>query len=132
MTKLFCIGRFAHVGALAAIIMFAAGSTAALASGESRDENSPVAEATITNMQEGDSLLVHTQSPTQNTVCADSHGTTDVVVKYDDNETNISPGHCALLEAGHISARAGGEGTTHVTVHGGGNAGGGGHEGKGE
>ena len=127
MTDMFSIRRMAQVGTLAAIVAFAAGSTAALAAGESRDENSPVAEATITNMEE-DTTLVDTKSAAMHTVCADQHGTTNVVVSYDDKQTTISPGHCALLEAGMIQAHADSEGQTHVTVHD--NSGHGGHEGK--
>jgi hypothetical protein len=128
MFNLFKAKRLAQAGALAIAVAFVAGTTGAFAASSSREaasEDRPTAEATISDA-DNDTLLVHTQSASQHSVCADAHGTTDVVVKYDDNETTVSPGHCALVEAGHISAHAGGAGQTHVTVH----SGGGGREGK--
>jgi hypothetical protein len=101
---------------MASVLLFTASVAPALAAGEERDSDRPTAEATIEDT-DNDTLLVHTQTVGQHTVCADAHGTTDVVVSYDSNQTNISPGHCALLEAGQISVHAGGQGKTHVTVH---------------
>jgi hypothetical protein len=104
-------------------LLFTASVTPALAGHEQQELDRPTAQATVDDT-ENDTLLVHTQAVSQHTVCADAHGTTDVVVKYDENETNISPGHCALLEAGQISVHAGREGKTHVTVHSGAHHGG--------
>ncbi len=79
-------------------------------------QDRPGAEATVTGTDE--TLLVHSSTPSKNTVCADAHGQGDVVVMYDDNLTNISPGHCALLEAGQIRVKGAHEDTnTHVQVH---------------
>jgi len=128
--ELFSIKRLAQVAALTAAVVVASGTTASFAAGDSpemRSNDIPTAEATI-EATDADVLLVHTQSMGQHTVCADAHGTADVVVMYDENETTISPGHCALLEASQIKAHSAAQGKTHVTVHS--HFGGGGHEGK--
>lgn len=120
--------------ALAALLLAVALPAAAADAGRS----TPLAEGTVDD--EASVTLVHTTTPDNYVVCADPHGTGPVTLAYDDNEMDMHPGHCALVEAGRISAH-GRVGThTHVSVHahpsrsstGGGSAGGGGEGGGGE
>lgn len=117
-----CGKHVVRAGAIAVLLLFASSTTTIQASAEYamqdpiRNQANVHAQATVSGTDE--TLLVHSATPSKNTVCSSTHGQGDVVVKYDDNETNISPGHCALLEAGQIRVRGANEDThTHVRVH---------------
>ncbi len=101
----------------AAFVVVAAQTSPVLAQGDAQRMNRSDARFFVTG-SDPESLLVHSTAPTHNTVCSSAHGSGDVTVKYDDNTTTLSLGHCALLAAGHVSVHGAHEATNaHVSVH---------------
>jgi hypothetical protein len=92
-------------GALFAAIMIMALPEAAYAQRAYAKHNLGLPDYERTAPPGEETMLVHTKSPGMHTVCQTLRDNEKAVIRYDNNEVTLGPGHCVEVEASYITAK---------------------------